>query len=82
MIVTLIALLYSVLANLFTLNNVLGMYPSLKAVPCYQSFSLITGVLAGGICMNEFVGYSCAQLLLISLGTMVSIGGLCNKLQV
>lgn len=28
-------LLYAVLANLFTLNNVLSLYPSLKTVPCY-----------------------------------------------
>lgn len=80
MMITLMALLYSNLANLFTLNNILGLYPSMKAVPCYQSFTIVTGVLAGGICMNEFVGYTFAQLLLITLGTLVSIGGLCNKL--
>lgn len=74
-------LLYSQLANLFTLNNLLSMYPSLKAGPYYQSSIIITGILAGGICLGEFAVYSCSDLLMIALGTLVCMGGIYNKLQ-
>lgn len=77
---TVLILLYSQLANLFTLNNLLGMYPSLKAVPYYQSFIIITGVLAGGVCLGEFAAYTFSELLMIALGTLVCMGGIYNKL--
>lgn len=73
-------LLYSQLLNLFTLNNLLGMFPSLKAVPYYQSCIILTGILAGGICLGEFAVYNISELLMIGLGTLVCIGGIYTKI--
>lgn len=81
LILAFILLIYSTLLNLLTLNNLLGLYPSLKAVPYYQSFIIITGILASGICLNEFAAYKFSQLLMIGLGTLVCMGGIYNKIQ-
>lgn len=81
LILSFILLTYSTLLNLITLNNLLGLYPSLKAVPYYQSFIIITGILAGGICLGEFDAFTFSELLMIALGTLVCMGGIYNKLQ-
>lgn len=48
----------STLYNFFTLNHILSLYPSLKAVPCYQSFIIICSLLCGGIILEEYRGYT------------------------
>lgn len=73
-------LIISLILNLTTMNHLLSLYPSLKAVPTSQSMILIGTVMCGGILLDEFAAYTALKLLLFCLGVIICVVGLYLKI--
>ena len=57
-VISSLVLVLSLIYNCATLNHILSLYPSLKAVPCYQSFVIINTFICGGVILMEIDGYT------------------------
>lgn len=69
----------SLLLNLTTMNHLLSLYPSLKAVPISQSLILVGTILCGGLMLDEFSTYSFNSLCIFSVGAVICVIGLYLK---
>ena len=73
-------LLLSLLFNMTTMNHLLSLYPSLKAVPSSQSMIIIGTIVCGGVMLDEFAAYTYTSLFVFSVGAFVCILGLYLKI--
>lgn len=73
-------LLLSLIFNMTTMNHLLSLFPSLKAVPSSQSMIIIGTIISGGIMLDEFSAYSAVGLFIFSIGAMICVIGLYLKI--
>lgn len=80
LVTSIILLALSLIFNMTTMNHILSLYPSLKAVPASQSMIIIGTILSGGILLDEFDGYSVKSLFIFCLGAFICCVGLYLKI--
>lgn len=73
-------ILLTAIANLITISELFHYFGTIKVVPAYQSVMIATGLLSGGIILNEFETYTNESLMLILLGTSICVMGLYFRL--
>ena len=80
LVLSITMLLGSLIFNMTTMNHLLSLYPSLKAVPASQSLIIIGTIISGGIMLDEFSSYSFGGLCIFVAGAFICVVGLYLKI--
>lgn len=80
LILSIAMLLASLIFNMTTMNHLLSLYPSLKAVPSSQSMIIIGTIVSGGIMLDEFAAYTLTSLGIFTCGVVICVLGLYLKI--
>ena len=67
---------FTIVGQLYTMNQGFKYYNQLEVVPIYQSSVIINNIICGGVIFNEFRLYSWWQMLLLVTGTVICISGI------